>query len=177
MRLRDWETKRLAQSPNFNNDAVVSMLSLPVRRKVFAYITHQQRLLVFRHRDFPEAGVQVPAGTLESGEKPAIGVLREAWEETGLINLHIVSWLGEQQRDMSDFGRPELHHRTFFHLRCPQQPPEQWSHAEKHASDGGEPIWFDFFWVDLTAVPPLIANHDYFIPTLRQRMTNDPPKP
>lgn len=144
----------------------MSQLLLPIRQKVFAYITHRQRLLVFRHRDFPEAGIQVPAGTLEPGEKPAVGVLREAREETGLVNLRIVSLLGEQRRDMSDFGKPELHHRTFFHLCCWQPPPEQWSHAEIHASDGSEPIWFEFFWVALTAVPPLIADHDYFITTL-----------
>lgn len=156
---------------------MVSLLSLPIRHKVFAYITYQQRLLVFRHRDFPEAGLQVPAGTLEPGEETAVGVLREAWEETGLTKLQIVSCLGEQQRDMSDFGKLELHHRTFFHLQCLQQPPEQWSHAENHTNDGREPIWFELFWVAITAVPPLIADHDYFLPVLHQRMTNDPSKP
>lgn len=151
------------------------MLPFPVRHKVFAYITHQQRLLVFRHRAFPEAGIQVPAGTLEPGETVAEGVMREAREETGLGNFVLVSLLGEQWRDMSDFGKLELHHRTFFHLRCPHQPPEQWTHGEMHSS---EPIWFDFFWVNLTAVPPLIADHDYFIPTLqRQLAINPPPTP
>ena len=31
---------------------------LPVRRTVKAYITHRQRLLVFRQPDFPDAGIQ-----------------------------------------------------------------------------------------------------------------------
>jgi hypothetical protein len=35
-----------------------------IRQKAFAYITHQKRLLVFRHVDVPEAGIQVPAGTM-----------------------------------------------------------------------------------------------------------------
>lgn len=55
-----------------------------IRRKVLAYITNRQRLLVFSHLDIPEAGIQVPGGTLEDGESPEEGVLREAYEETGL---------------------------------------------------------------------------------------------
>ena len=41
----------------------------PVIHKVFAYITHRDRLLVFRHTDFPEAGIQVPAGTVLKDEE------------------------------------------------------------------------------------------------------------
>ncbi len=41
-------------------------------RKVLAYITRQRgnetQLLVFEHLDFPDAGVQVPKGTVEPGE-------------------------------------------------------------------------------------------------------------
>lgn len=47
-----------------------------IRRKAFAYITHQQRLLVFEHPDSPEAGIQVPAGSIEPGETPQAGTLR-----------------------------------------------------------------------------------------------------
>ena len=36
--------------------------------KAFAYITRDDELLVFRHVDSPEAGIQVPAGTIEPGE-------------------------------------------------------------------------------------------------------------
>jgi hypothetical protein len=38
--------------------------------KVFAYITHTDRLLVFSHPDFPEADIQVPAGTVKQDEPP-----------------------------------------------------------------------------------------------------------
>ncbi len=41
---------------------------LPTLKKVFAYITRGDKLLVFRHADFPEAGIQVPAGTAKEGE-------------------------------------------------------------------------------------------------------------
>ena len=48
-----------------------------IKHKVFAYITNRQRLLLFRHVYAPEAGIQVPAGTLEVGESPEEGVLRQ----------------------------------------------------------------------------------------------------
>ena len=47
------------------------------RNKVFAYIIRGEHLLVFRHVDFPEAGIQIPGGTMEGGEDPALAVLRE----------------------------------------------------------------------------------------------------
>lgn len=48
-------------------------------------------LCVFEH---PSAGIQLPAGTLEVGEDPLAGALREAFEETGLDGLRVESELG-----------------------------------------------------------------------------------
>ncbi|MEM7114602.1 MAG: NUDIX domain-containing protein [Chloroflexota bacterium] len=144
----------------------------PTRHKVFAYITHQAHLLIFSHPHAPEAGLQVPAGTLELGETPEAGVLREAFEETGLTNLSLVSFLGEKQVDMANFGRNEIHHRRFFHLRCNEQPPERWRHGELYPSDSTEePIIFELWWVPLPhGVPSLIAGHDAFVPQLSPQM-------
>ena len=47
-----------------------------VRSKVLAYVTRGDELLVFRHRDFPAAGLQVPAGAIEEGEDPQDAALR-----------------------------------------------------------------------------------------------------
>ena len=94
-----------------------------VKYEVMAYITHHHYLLVFRHPDTPEAGIQVPAGTVEEQEQAEDAVLREAYEETGLTNLTLNCFLGEQERDMSDFGRDGVHHRRFYHLRCHGYPP------------------------------------------------------
>ena len=140
-----------------------------VKHKVFAYITHQHHLLVFRHPCAPEAGIQVPAGTLEEGERVEDAVLREAFEETGLPDLTLDCFLGEQERDMSDFGRDEVHHRRFYHLRCHGHPPTTWRHEEPCPSDGSrqKPILFEFFWAPLPhAVPPLIADHGMLLPQL-----------
>ncbi len=140
-----------------------------VKHKVFAYITYQHHLLVFRHPDAPEAGIQVPAGTVEDHEQAEDAVLREAYEETGLTDLTLKCFLGEQERDMSDFGRDEVHHRRFYHLRCHGSPPTTWQHEECYYSDSSaqKPILFEFFWALLPhAVPPLIADHAIMLPQL-----------
>jgi 8-oxo-dGTP pyrophosphatase MutT (NUDIX family) len=135
--------------------------------KVFAYITHGDRLLVFRHPHAPEAGIQVPAGTVEPGEALDVAVLREAEEETGLPDLRLARFLGERQRDMRDIGRDEIHHRHFYHLICGGDPPATWEHWERDPSDGSEPPLFAFFWARLPdAIPDLIAGHGALLPEL-----------
>jgi 8-oxo-dGTP diphosphatase len=143
-----------------------------VKKKAFAYITHEQHLLVFSHPFEPEAGIQVPAGTVEEGESTASAVMREAHEETGLQDLMLLALLGEDVRDMADFGRNEIQHRSFYHLRYTGSPNTRWRHTELDPSDGGGPIIFEFFWVQLPdAVPPLIADHGRFLPQLLQRLS------
>jgi 8-oxo-dGTP pyrophosphatase MutT (NUDIX family) len=70
-------------------------MSLPEIGKVTAFITRDtdagRELLVFTHAD---AGIQVPAGTMEAGETPETAVLREAYEETGLTAVRIAAYLG-----------------------------------------------------------------------------------
>lgn len=62
--------------------------------KVTAFITRPgqngRELLVFQH---PNAGIQLPAGTVEPGEDVETAVLREAFEETGLKQLTIARQL------------------------------------------------------------------------------------
>jgi 8-oxo-dGTP pyrophosphatase MutT (NUDIX family) len=142
-----------------------------VKYKAFAYITYQQHLLVFRHPYAPEAGIQVPAGTIETNERSEDAALREAYEETGLQNFSLHCFLGEQERDMSDFGRDEIHHRYFYHLTCHHHSFSSWRHEERYPSDGPAQtsIIFEFFWVPLPdGVPELIADHDVMLPQLLQ---------
>ena len=145
-----------------------------VQYKVFAYITHHNRLLVFIHPFAPEAGIQVPAGTIKANERPEAAVLREAFEETGLSDPIVDGFIGEHDRVMSDFGRDEIHHRRFYHPRCEGNPPATWRHEERDSSDDPKqaPIIFEFFWAPLPHdVPPLIADHGKMLPQLLQRFT------
>jgi 8-oxo-dGTP pyrophosphatase MutT (NUDIX family) len=125
--------------------------------KVVAYITNRGRLLVFRHTQFAEAGIQVPAGTVEPGEPLEEAVLREAHEETGLDGLEIQAYLGVQDVDWpaSGYGTQRQH---FFHLTLEGDAPETWLHYEMTPSDGSPaPIKFEFFWVRLPEQVPELA--------------------
>ena len=118
--------------------------------KAFAYLTNGGRLLVFTHADFPEAGLQVPAGTIQRDEPPEVAVVREVQEETGLSDFSEVAFLGSVEFDARPFGKSELHRRHFFHLPITGRVPETWRHYERHASDGGtDPIAFDFYWLPI----------------------------
>jgi 8-oxo-dGTP pyrophosphatase MutT (NUDIX family) len=63
--------------------------------KVTAFITRESKngheLLLFEH---PNAGIQIPAGTVEDDETPVEAVIRECIEETGLASLSIRRYLG-----------------------------------------------------------------------------------
>lgn len=67
---------------------------------------------MFRHRDHPLAGVQLPAGTLNPDELPSVGALRETEEETGRSGFRIVRALGsadhEFRNDAPGFERHEI---------------------------------------------------------------------
>ncbi|RLD22881.1 MAG: hypothetical protein DRI70_10035 [Bacteroidetes bacterium] len=52
--------------------------------KVTSYLTCAGKIVVITQADFPEAGVQVPSGTVADGENLEEAVLREAYEENGL---------------------------------------------------------------------------------------------
>ena len=123
---------------------------MPKIEKVYAYITEGERLLVFRHVDFPEAGIQVPGGTMESDETPEAAVLREAAEESGLQDLVVSEYLGSDEILDSDAQPGKAVVRHFFRLTSQQDVPEIWRHYEDDPSDGSSgPILFEFYWLPL----------------------------
>jgi 8-oxo-dGTP pyrophosphatase MutT (NUDIX family) len=69
--------------------------------KVTAFMTREKptglELLLFRH---PSAGIQLPAGTVETGEAPEAAALREAGEESGLRGLQLIRLLGRREEDL-----------------------------------------------------------------------------
>jgi len=118
-------------------------------QKVVAYITLGDKLLVFNETGCPEAGTQVPAGTVEENEALRDAVLREAQEETGLEGLELVEYLGTNDIEGERVAcKGELHERHFFHLKCANPTPENWRHYEMTPNRADKtPIAYDLFWV------------------------------
>ena len=143
---------------------------MELKDKVFAYITHRNRLLVLDHPESPDVATQVPAGTRDEEEPPDVAVLREAEEETGLKGLRLDAFLGEVDFQVPE--RNQIHRRRFYHLICENAPAERWQHYEELPSDGTTaPILFELHWVSLTdAIPVLPHGHDAMLGALLDRM-------
>ncbi len=147
-------------------------MALPVKLKVMSYITHGTRLLVFHEPDFPEAGIQVPGGSVGPNEPLDLAVMREAREETGLEQLRLEAFLGDTRHDFSPRGRFEIHHRHYYHLTVSDDVPDTWHHHETDPSEGvHDSILFKLYWVHLPyGVPRLISDMDEMLSQLVSRM-------
>lgn len=122
--------------------------------KVIAYITRGRRLLVFSQPDFPNAGIQVPGGSVEPGESPREAVLREAREETGLEGLAVTARLGTNLYFSPDRRFLRQH---YFQLVGSGPMPDVWDHWENSSNDGAAPVHLRFWWADLALMPQLAA--------------------
>jgi 8-oxo-dGTP pyrophosphatase MutT (NUDIX family) len=145
---------------------------VPIRyRKAVAYITREKegrtQLLVFTHRDYPEAGVQVPAGTAEEGEEMEATLFREVEEETGLTGLHLVRELA--RRDYIHPDTHNVHERHFFQLTAPPETPDTWTWIETSGGEvpDEEGYVFQFFWHDLDSGIELAGNLGDWLHLLR----------
>jgi len=107
-------------------------------KKVHSYVTYKNKLLLFTHVDFPEAGIQMPGGTVEGGEEIREAVIREAYEETGLKGFHLVRKPGTVHHDLNEFGVNAVHERHYFHLKVSVYPGDTWVSYEDKPSDGSE---------------------------------------
>lgn len=121
--------------------------------KVLAYITRGDELLVFEHAGNPDAGIQVPAGTVEPGESLEKAVLREVQEETGLD-------ITDQPRSLGRFewfrkDRNEIHGRNVFHFEI-ETDEEEWLHAVDGKGEDQELV-FQFYWLPIAKVAPILA--------------------
>lgn len=132
---------------------MVFMLNKTTKQKVVVYVIKNDKLLVFRHRDFSyeEVGIQVPAGSIKEGEKPEVAALRELKEETGYDCFQIVDPhpLGIEKYDMTPY-RSEIQERHFFLAVPTADLPDRWDSQETHDGEQ-EPTCFECFWIPVTA--------------------------
>jgi 8-oxo-dGTP pyrophosphatase MutT (NUDIX family) len=95
--------------------------------KVTAFVTaHTSKgteLLLFRH---PNAGIQIPAGTVNPGETPDQAVIREVAEETGLVEIEISRYLSARLEQLPENSRVILKNtRVYAH---PDKSSFDWAH-------------------------------------------------
>ncbi len=88
----------------------MTMKELSYLLKVTAFVTRPTpagvELLLFQH---PNAGIQIPAGTVEEGEAPEQAVVREVFEETGLAGVRIIQHIGWRDELPPGFTNVILH--------------------------------------------------------------------
>ena len=78
-------------------------MDIPVVEKITAFITrnynNDKELLLIQH---PNAGIQIPAGTVEQGETIEEALKREIKEETGLRNITIKKYIGFKENKLEN---------------------------------------------------------------------------
>ena len=142
-------------------------------RKVLAYIVREmegrRELLVFEHRDEPEAGVQVPAGTAHDGEELEAALFREVKEETGLTGLRLVGELGSYVWTHPVTGN--LHERHVYHMIAPPETPDGWEWVETSGGEVPEEEGhvFVFYWVALGGPVELAGGQGDLLGVLGQK--------
>jgi len=106
----------------------------------------------------PEAGIQVPAGTVEAGEAIETALWREVEEEAGLLQsqLSLVRKLAEYES--LEWGTL----RHVFHLKAEVELPETWTQTVQGSGED-EGFVFDYYWLELTPALRLAGNQHMWL--------------
>lgn len=140
--------------------------------KALAYITRKHnndtQLLVFTHRHHPEAGLQIPAGTVEEGEEIEHALFREIHEESGLTHddLKLI-------RKLAVFESQEWGTiRHVFHLAITRPQKDSWDwltndydNDEARARD--ERLVFCYRWESLKDKVDLAGNQGMWLDMIK----------
>ncbi|WP_054706544.1 NUDIX domain-containing protein [Bacillus sp. JCM 19041] len=130
-------------------------------QKAYGYITRmnqgEKQLLVFQH-SVKEAGIQIPKGTVETGESAYEAVIREMEEETGLTEFLSVKKVAEDCWKADDGS---IHERFFYEMQI-DKTEEEWTVSP---TGGGEEegITFSYFWIFSADEVELARGHGDYI--------------
>jgi ADP-ribose pyrophosphatase YjhB (NUDIX family) len=136
------------------------MADLRTLLKVTALITrpgnNRPELLLLRH---PNAGIQLPSGTVEWDETVEMGLLREVREETGLVEVQLIGRLAVLDEKLPDDERAVLRLTKVF-----DEPASDASSAGHGLQRGaivrvegqaGKFSAVTYEWLDLDHDPPM----------------------
>lgn len=140
------------------------------KRKALAFITRrnhdgEMQLLLHEHVDFPEAGVQVPAGTIEEGESPIQAAKRESMEEVGIGRLKYIKTIGTYDY-CAEYDNNNIHERHIIHFHAPSGGEDRWDHR---VSSGGfdKGLLFRCYWKNLKSIGELAGDQHIFLDKIR----------
>jgi 8-oxo-dGTP pyrophosphatase MutT (NUDIX family) len=131
-----------------------------VRAYIFRNLGSSSQLLVFQQPKFPEAGTQVPGGTVDPNEDMEAAVGREVLEETGFQIPEKWLKIATEQIVHPVRGSPQI--ENSFQVTTQAPLPNTWDHV---VSGGGEDegLLFRYFWMSLDegekALWPWMAKH------------------
>jgi 8-oxo-dGTP diphosphatase len=133
------------------------------RRKVLAYITRGEEpdweILVFKQKDNPDAGIQVPGGTIESDEFIIDALYREIEEETGITRENRELKGKIIKNKYFPEHKNKIYERTIFHLSYIGDNDEKWEYiVQGNGKDEGMTFCHRFVPVD--QIPELAGNQD-----------------
>jgi len=139
---------------------------MELKRKVLAYITKgensEREILVFEHKDNPDAGLQVPGGTIEEDELLLDALYREIEEETGIQRSDLELKGKVNKTNYFPEHKNVVYERNIFHLAFIGEEHVSWEHR---VYGGGEDdgLTFCHRWVPINELPELAANQDQAI--------------
>jgi 8-oxo-dGTP pyrophosphatase MutT (NUDIX family) len=133
-----------------------------MQQKVLVYVVRAgadgPEVLVFTHRDFPDAGLQAPAGTLEPGEASEAAAYREVEEESGLTRAQV-----RLVRKLAEAEEPEWDQKRHVYLFVPVTPlPDRWTHTVAGAG-GDQGLVFAYDWMPVAAAQRLAGGQGRFL--------------
>ncbi|NMH68313.1 NUDIX domain-containing protein [Bacillus sp. RO3] len=134
-------------------------------KKAYGYVTRvrdkRTQVLVFRHKGIPEAGIQIPKGTVNQGENTFNAVIREMKEETGIQRFEVEKLISVDYWETDDGA---VHNRYFYKIVC-HEMADEWEH---NPTGGGEEkgLTFQFFWISSDEEVELIRGHADYLKTI-----------
>ena len=139
---------------------------MELKRKVLAYITKgedaEREILVFEQKDNPNAGLQVPGGTIEEGELLIDALYREIEEETGINREDLELKRKINTSNYFPQHKNVIYERNIFHLTFIGKEQAGWDHRV-YGGGNDDGLIFSHRWIPINKLPELAANQDQAI--------------
>ena len=138
---------------------------MKIIRKVGIFVIRKNagqlaELLLFTHVDYPDAPIQIPGGSIEPDEDPLLAAKRELAEESGLVGLPLLRYLGVSEADSTSV--PKAVQQRHCYLFDGSGLADHWVHTvEGIGEDLG--LRFEYRWHVISPEFRLVNDLGYFL--------------